>query len=64
MAWSNVLDAVPTILLQLGVKVSSSWINPPFFSSTIGRGIAYSPVHVAIPVGWPWPRWRFYLTRF
>ena len=54
MAWSTVLDVIPTTLLVLllGIKVSSSKTSPPFLSSKVGRGIEYSPVHVAVQAGY------------
>ena len=52
MAWSIVLDVMPTTLLSLGIKVSSSKTSPPFLSSKVSRGIIYSPVHVAVQAGY------------
>ena len=52
MAWSIVLDVMPTTLLSLGIMVSSSKTSPPFLSSKVGRSIIYSPVHVAVQVGY------------
>ena len=63
MAWSVVFDVIPATLLPLDVKVPSCRVSPPFLSSTVCGGITYSLAHVAVQVGEPRSRWRFYLAR-
>ena len=59
MVWSVVFDVMPATILLLDVKVPPRRISPPFLSSTVGGDITFSMAHVALQVGYPWPRWRF-----